>query len=155
MISPKSSCAPEHIPIQIDNFTQGALQSTCWNRSIPSNPIKTRYHSTKHIAKPSGMNSCVLHQTQNPSGLIQVPRRWLRVKRLFAIANRIDNFSEIIVCAGAQPDSNRQLHPRRLTEHLLESVNTAKPHQNPISQHKTYRQALGRELLLFAPNAES
>jgi hypothetical protein len=74
---------------------------------------------------------------------------------MFAIANSVDDFSEIIVRDRAQPDSNRQLHPRRLTEHLLESVNTAKPHQNPISQHKTYRQALGRELLRFTPNAES
>jgi hypothetical protein len=74
---------------------------------------------------------------------------------MFAIANRVDDFSEIIVRDRAQPDSNRQLHPRRLTEHLLESVNTAKPHQNPISQHKTHRQALGRELLRFAPNAAS
>ena len=155
MISPKSSYAPEHSPIQIDNFTQGALRSTCWNRSIPPSPIKTRYHNTKHIAKPSDVNSCVLHQTQNPRGLIQVPRRWLRVKRMFAIANSVDDFSEIIVCAGAYPDSNRQLHPRRLAEHLLESVNTVKPHQNPISQHKIHRQTLGHELLRFAPNAAS
>jgi len=53
----------------------------------------------------------------------------------------VDDFSEIIVCARALPDSNRQLHPDHLAEHLLESVNTVKPLQNPISQHKTHRQA--------------
>jgi hypothetical protein len=69
MISPKSSCAPEHCPIQIDNLTQAALQSTCWNRSIPLRPFKTRYHSTKQVAKPPPMTSSVLPQTHYPGGL--------------------------------------------------------------------------------------
>jgi hypothetical protein len=71
------------------------------NRQLHPRRLTEHLLESVNTAKPSDVNSCVLHQTQNPSGLIQVPRRWLRVKRLFAIANRVDNFSEIIVRAGA------------------------------------------------------
>jgi hypothetical protein len=71
------------------------------------------------------MNSCVLPQTHDPSGLGKIPRPWLRVKR-----TSVDDFSEIIVSARALPDSNRQPDPGRLAEHMLESVNTVKTIQN-------------------------
>ncbi|MFM7930520.1 MAG: hypothetical protein ACKO9Q_22660, partial [Pirellula sp.] len=35
-------------------------------------------------------------QAQRRGGLISIPRRWLRVKRRFAKANSVDDFSEII-----------------------------------------------------------
>jgi hypothetical protein len=57
--------------------------------------------TTIQIAKFPGVNASVLPQTQCASGLIEIPRRWLRVKRMFAGANMVDDFSEIIVWARA------------------------------------------------------
>jgi hypothetical protein len=48
-------------------------------------------------------------QTQYRRGLSSIPRRWLRVKRMFACANRVSMISpKSSLSAGARPDSNQQ-----------------------------------------------